>query len=134
MAARLTERQKQKIIEDYVQLGNYSEVGRMNNCAPNTVKKLVHENAGVAELYEQKKMEATESILEYMDARRDVICEIIGKCLDVLNDEDKLAAATPNQITTALGTLIDKWTGMQELLKKGEQQGVVIIPEVKEDV
>ena len=30
----------------------------------------------------------------------------------MLNDENKLREATPAQITTALGTLIDKWTAI----------------------
>lgn len=37
------------------------------------------------------------------------MCEILGKGLEALNSPDKLAKATPAQITTALGTLIDKW-------------------------
>ena len=37
------------------------------------------------------------------------MCEIIGKGLAALNDPEKLAEATPAQITTARGTLIDKW-------------------------
>ena len=40
------------------------------------------------------------------------MCEIIGKGLTVLNSEEKLAEATPAQITTAIGTLIDKWTAI----------------------
>lgn len=37
---------------------------------------------------------------------------IIGKGLAVLNDEEKLREAAPAQITTALGTLIDKWAAV----------------------
>lgn len=40
------------------------------------------------------------------------MCEIIDKGLAALNDPEKLAAATPAQITTALGTLIDKWSAV----------------------
>lgn len=128
----LSAEKRNKIIADYLELRSYNAVGKLNGCATNTVRKIVQETKDIDRLCEEKKEEAIQNVLEYMDARRDVICEIIGKCLDVLNDEDKLAAATPNQITTALGTLIDKWTGMQEMLKKGEQQGVVMMPEVKE--
>ena len=54
MAARLTDRQKKKILADYVQLGSYNATAKLNGCALNTVKKLVQENAEVAELYEQR--------------------------------------------------------------------------------
>lgn len=33
----------------------------------------------------------------------------IGKGLEALNSQEKLKEATPAQITTAMGTLIDKW-------------------------
>ena len=113
MAARLTDRQKKKILADYVQLGSYNATAKINGCSLNTVKKLVQENADIAELCIQKKMENTTDILAYMESQRETVCEIIGKGLTALNDPDKLAAATPAQITTALGTLIDKWTLLQ---------------------
>ena len=47
-----------------------------------------------------------------MESQRGMVCEIIGKGLTVLNDEEKLKEATPAQITTAIGTLIDKWTAI----------------------
>ena len=113
MAARLTDRQKKKILADYVQLGSYNATAKINGCSLNTVKKLVQGNADIAELCIQKKMENTTDILAYMESQRETVCEIIGKGLTALNDPEKLAAATPAQITTALGTLIDKWTLLQ---------------------
>lgn len=56
-----------------------------------------------------KKEENTADILAYMDSRKELVCSFIGKGLEMLNDPDKLAAANLSQITTAMGTLIDKW-------------------------
>lgn len=109
MAARLTDKQKKKIIADYVELGSYNATAKANGVSLNTVKKLVQGNAEIAEMCNQKKNENTANILAYMESQRGVVCEIIGKGLAVLNDPEKLAGATPSQITTALGTLIDKW-------------------------
>lgn len=109
MAARLTDRQKQKILADYVQLGSYNATAKLNGCALNTVKKLVQTNADIAELCNQKKEENTADVLAYMDAHKDLVCSFIGKGLEMLNDPDKLALANLSQITTAMGTLIDKW-------------------------
>ena len=47
-----------------------------------------------------------------MESKRGVVCEIIDKGLTALNDPEKLAEASPAQITTALGTLIDKWAAV----------------------
>ena len=110
MAARLTDRQKKKIIADYVQLGSYNAVSKINGVSATTVKNIVLKSADFVEKCEQKKDENTADILAYMDSQKGVVCEIIGKGLAALNNPEKLAEASPAQITTALGTLIDKFT------------------------
>lgn len=127
MLARITDRQKKKIIADYIQLGNYSATAKINGCAPNTVKKIVQSDAEAAEMCRQKMRENTVDVLEYMESQKRVVCEIIGKGLTVLNDPDKLAEATPNQITTALGTLIDKWAMVQDKTGDSNDRVEVII-------
>ena len=114
MAARLTDKQKKKIIADYVQLGSYNATAKVNGVSLNTVKKIVQGNADIAEMCNQKKDENTADILAYMDSQKGVVCEIIGKGLAALNNPEKLAEASPAQITTALGTLIDKFTANTE--------------------
>ena len=109
MAARLTDKQKKKIIADYVQLESYNAVAKKNGVSKDTVKRVVQSCEEIAQLTQQKKEENTADILAYMESQKQTICEIIGKGLTVLNDPAKLAEATPSQITTALGTLIDKW-------------------------
>lgn len=132
MAARLTDKQKQKIIADYVQSGSYNAVGKANNVAPNTVKKLVQENADIAKLCEQKKLENTVDILEYMDSKRKVVCEIIETGLRVLPDKIE-NARTASEVTTALGTLIDKFTMARNLAEKTEDSGVIMMPDIGGD-
>ena len=48
-----------------------------------------------------------------MEAQRGMVCEIISKGLQALNEPGKLADASPAQITTAIGTLIDKWAAIR---------------------
>ena len=109
MAARLTDRQKKKIIADYVQLNNYCAVAKINNVSATTVKNIVLASADFVEKCEQKKEENTADVLAYMDEHKDLVCSFIGLGLKMLNDPKKLAAANLSQITTAMGTLIDKW-------------------------
>lgn len=132
MAARLTDRQKKKILADYVQTNNYCATAKINGVSATTVKNLVRANADIVEKCEQKKEENTTDVLDYMDSQKDLVCQIIQKGLEALNDPDKLAQATPSQITTAIGTLIDKWTMMGKADSCGES-GVVLMPEVKDD-
>ena len=112
MAARLTDRQKKKIVADYLELGSYNATAEKNGVCGHTVKRLVFECPEISEKLEQKKEENTADILAYMESKRGIVCEIIEKGLMALNSEEKLADATPAQITTALGTLIDKWSAV----------------------
>lgn len=57
-----------------------------------------------------EKEENTADILAYMETKRDVVNKIIDRYLIALLEEERIAKATPAQLTTALGTLIDKFT------------------------
>lgn len=112
MAARLTDRKKKKILADYAELGSYNATAKANGVSCDSVKRVVLSCEDFAKKLEQKKEENTADILAYMERKRGIVCEILDKGLDALNSPEKLAEASPAQITTALGTLIDKWTAM----------------------
>lgn len=121
MANRLTDRQKKKIVADYLELGSYNATAKANGTSPKTVKRVLAEVPEMTEKVKQKKAENTADILAYMESQRGIVCEIIGKGLAVLNDEEKLREAAPAQITTALGTLIDKWALKGQLISGKDQ-------------
>ena len=110
MAARLTDKQKKKIIADYVEIGSLNAVAQKHKVSRDTVKRIVSSDEEIVQKTQQKKDENSKSILAHMESQRDVVNEIITKGLGVLNNREKLEAATPSQITTAMGTLIDKFT------------------------
>lgn len=111
MAARLTDKQKKKIVADYVCLESYNAVAKINGVSPNTVKNVVKnaDNAQFAEKCTRKKEEVSRNIMEYLESQTDRACQIIDLFLGELTKPEKLETATMSQITTALGTLIDKW-------------------------
>lgn len=121
MANRLTDKQKKKIVADYLELGSYNATANRNGVSNHTVKRVVLEVPEISQKIKQKKAENTADILAYMESQRGLVCEIIGKGLAVLNDEEKLREATPAQITTALGTLIDKWALKGQLISGKDQ-------------
>ena len=127
MAARLTDKQKKKIVADYLETGSYRATARKNRIADETVKRIVLECSDIEQKVAQKKEENTADILAYMESQKELVCEIIGKGLAALNDPEKLAEATPAQITTALGTLIDKWT---DIKGEGKEDKVQVIIDV----
>jgi PBSX family phage terminase large subunit len=115
MAAHLTDKQKKKVIADYVETGSYNAVAKKHGIADTTVKRIVEADPDMRKNAENKKTENTKSILDHMESKRDVVNEIITKGLNVLNDPAKLQDATPSQITTALGTLIDKFVAVDKV-------------------
>lgn len=127
MAARLTDRQKKKIVADYLELGSYNAVSKIHGISRQTVKNVVLSSTDIGQKLQQKKDENTTDILAYMESKRGVVCEIIEKGLAALNDPDKLKEASPSQITTALGTLIDKWSAQPQ---QKSTEGVTIVIDV----
>lgn len=114
-AQRLTDKQKKKIIADYVQLQSYARTAKLNDVAESTVRKIVKDNPKCADLCALKKEQNTQDMLSYMDSKKERVQEIIDVYLGALTDPEKLEGATLQQITTALGTLIDKWTKMDDI-------------------
>ena len=118
-AQRLTDKQKKKIIADYVQLQSYRVAARQNGVSDATVRKIVKGDPESSQKCALKKEENAKDMLSYMDSKKERVQEIIDVYLGVLTDPEKLEGATLQQITTALGTLIDKWTVIDDR-KKGD--------------
>ena len=109
MAARLTDKKKKKIVADYLETQSINATAKKNNVSWGTVRSVLDGMGEIEEKLEQKKEQNTVDILAYMERQKGIVCEILEKGLAALNSPEKLAEASPSQITTALGTLIDKW-------------------------
>lgn len=110
MAARLTDRQKKKIVADYVQLNSYSATAKLNDVSRNTVKAIVTGNAEIAQKCQQKKEENTADILDYMESQKEDVCNFLGLAMEQLRNPDKLEKAQLQQIATTMAIVIDKYT------------------------
>ena len=110
MASRLTDRQKKKIIADYLESESYNATAKKNGVSKDTVRRIIiaAKDDGFAKKAQRKKEENTADILAYMESKRQQICELIDVGLNIL-PEKMMLAKSPVEITTALGTLIDKW-------------------------
>lgn len=112
MAARLTDRQRKKIIADYVQIGIYNAVAKMNGVSNHTVKKVVSETPEISKKLQQKKEENTADIIAYMEGQRNDVCEVLNICLSELKKPGKYTDTRPQQIATTMAILIDKYTAI----------------------
>lgn len=118
---KLTDKQKKKIIADYITNGNYSETGRMNNVSDNTVRAVIKSNPDVSKKIEQKKEDNTNDILEYLDNISDKQRKIIDLTLDTLEkkltnpNKEKYKSLNVKDIATVYGIIYDKSLKAKEL-------------------
>lgn len=130
MAARLTDKQKKKIVADRADGMSLSQLSAKYGVSKTTIHRVLKSDPETEQIVTRKKEQNTADVLAYMDSKRDIVCEILGKGLDALNSPDKLAEASPAQITTAMGTLIDKWAESAERSGKNQDEAVKIIIDV----
>lgn len=134
MAARLTDRQKKKIISDYVELGSYNAAAKVNGVSDNTVRKLVLGNAGIAEQCEQKREQNRLDMLAYMDSRMGKAQEAVDLYLEALTDPEKIQKAPLEKVATALGIVVDKFTKLPEGTRMGPAEDDPLTTAIKEAV
>ena len=94
--------------EDFLPARDFQSVEIQNRI----LKKSVYHVRFVEKMWffeRQKKEENTADILAYMESRRQAVCDIIEVGLSVLPEKIQNARSAA-EVTTALGTLIDKFT------------------------
>ena len=122
--AKLTDKQKKKIIADYVETQNFSETARMNGISDKTVKRIVDNmnNIDIVEKVEQKKQENTQSTIEYMQTQHESKKRILDKILKAIEEKaDNIDKFTNiKDLATAYGIILDKELKVLELNRKNE--------------
>mgnify|MGYP000643605674 CR=1 FL=1 len=72
MAARLTDKQKKKLIADYIELGSFNAAAKRNGVSHHTVKRAVTGAPETAEIIQKKKEEKSKwKILYFLRGRFD---------------------------------------------------------------
>lgn len=106
---RPTDKQRKKIIADYLELQSINATAKKNGISWKTARNVIEQDEELTKKLEQKKEQNTADILAYMESKRQEVCGIIDIGLSVLPDKIR-DARTASEVTTALGTLIDKFT------------------------
>ena len=117
--AKLTDKQKKKIIADYVETQNYSEVARMNGVDKSTVKRLIDSgyDKDLQQKATQKKQENTQSTIEYMQTQHESKKRILDKILKAIEEKaDNIDMFTNiKDLATAYGIILDKELKFMEM-------------------
>lgn len=131
---KLTDKQKKKIVADYIESQNYKQTGIKNKVDTETVRRIVKADKDFAKKSEQKKEKDTKDILEYMDTIKEKQKRIIDLSLQAL--EEKLESpdmfTNVKDIATVYGVIFDKALKYKEIQikskeneKTGKQNGVI---------
>lgn len=114
--AKLTDKQRKKIIAEYVEGGtSQRKLAEKYHVSPYLIRSILNGDKNLAQKISHKKEENTASILAFMDSKKNDVCGLLDKLLAAMGDEDKLAAATVNQLATAMGIVIDKYTANEAI-------------------
>lgn len=108
--AKLTDKQKKKIIAESVNGSSIRALASKYGVSTTTIQRVLKSDTELTRKVARKKAENTASILAFMDSKKNDVCALIDKLLAAMADDDKLAAATVNQLATAMGIVIDKYT------------------------
>ena len=120
---KLTDKQKKKIIADYIESQNYTQTGIKNKVDTETVRRIVKADKDFARKSEKKKEKDTKDILEYMDTIKEKQKRIIDLSLQAL--EDKLESpdmfTNVKDIATVYGVIFDKALKYKEIQIKSKE-------------
>ena len=109
--ATLTDKQRKRIIAEYVEGGtSQRKLAEKYHVSPYLIRSILSEDKNLTQKISHKKEENTQSVLAFMDSKKQTVCDLIDKLLAAMGDEDKIAATPLNQLATAMGIVIDKYT------------------------
>lgn len=109
MARHFTDKERKKIIADYIECGSYSAVAKKYRVATSTIKRICDGDPQTQKNATIQKQRNTADVLAYMESKKSLACEFIGKALTAMTNDEKLAGANVNQIANALKTVAELW-------------------------
>lgn len=119
---KLTDKEEKKIIADYVETNNYSEVARLNGVSVNTVRRVIErqDSDELEKKVKQKKEENTKSTLEYMEEQHEVKKRLLDKLLKGMEVKAEEIDMFTNikDLATAYGIILDKELKLKEINQK----------------
>lgn len=122
---KLTDKQKQKIIADYIETNNYCETARMNGISEAAVRKIIKsiDEEELKKKFEEKKQQNTEEVLDAMKKRSNKKIQLIDKIFNAMDSKLENVDMFTNikDLATAYGIIVDKELKLRELELQNKQ-------------
>lgn len=109
MAARLTDKQKKRIIAERAGGSSFRELSAKYGVAASTIKRICDRDPETERIATQKTKQNTADMLDYMESRKEQAKEVLDTYIEALADPTKIGAAKLSEVATAMGIVIDKF-------------------------
>lgn len=128
---KLNDKQKKQLLADRADGASIRQLAKKYKCSTTTIQRALKTGDDeVVQLITQKKAQNTKDVIAYMDTKKDVACRLIELYMDEMARPEKIRATPLNQLATAFGIIIDKFTkagatdanGQLEKLLQGVRQ------------
>lgn len=101
---------RKRILLDYIEIQSVAKVATKYGVSAGSVYNIVKQEPELEKKIKEKREQQAADILAHMDSKKEEVCLLIDKYLMALISDKKIENATVNQLSTALGTVIDKFT------------------------
>lgn len=132
-----TEEEKKRIVSEAITFGSITKAAELNNISERAVYNYLSQYKDFAEECKAKKSEATilqsVSLMTYMERQTDTVKQIIDEYLKALLLPEKIKAATPSQLSTVIGTLVDKYIMISDHQKAMPKEDDALTKSLKEE-
>lgn len=108
--SKLSDIEKGKILADRLEGVPIRRLAEKYNVSTTTIQRVIKSDTEMSQKVIQKRNQNVMDMLEYMDSRKGQAQGIIDTYLEALADPEKLESASLQQIATALGIVVDKFT------------------------
>ncbi|MCM1296507.1 MAG: hypothetical protein NC311_13295 [Muribaculaceae bacterium] len=108
--AKLTDKQKKQIIAESVQGASGRALAAKYKVSQTTIRRVLQSDPELSQKVSQKHEENVISVLAHMETKKQTVCDLIDKFLAAMGDPEKIAGTPLNQLATAMGIVIDKYT------------------------
>lgn len=111
MARQLTDKEKKKVVTEWVNGKSFNQIAREKGIAPSTVMKICNKEEEFKQKAMKKKEENTMDMLAFMDSRKFKAQELIDALLDGMLDKKQLDKSSLRDKGIVFGIVIDKTVG-----------------------
>ena len=123
--AKLTDRQRKRLIADRANGMSLSKLAAKYGVSVTSVRRTLAKYPEAAEKCRQKKEQNDQDMLAYMDSRKAVAQDLVDAILQDMADPERRAGASFRELATALGIIVDKFTGNTSKDKKEEPVTII---------